>query len=247
MKKNKKPNGYIIYKGPSLLDEKPIVVIALAKSRNTKTGNMVQTYILREDIDPREANKTGEDFSICGNCPLKGESHNEPTRATAKNRECYVNLGQGVLISYNQYKKGAYPMANNKQIKELGRGRVVRLGTYGDPASVPRKVWDLLLSDCVHHTGYSHQHKLKDSYQDITMKSVETIEQALKSWMQGVRTFRTINKVDEIVKGQEILCPASKEAGRVKTCATCRLCSGSEYNKTNSKGVIKNNVAIVLH
>ena len=138
-------------------------------------------------------------------------------------------------------------MANNKQIKELGRGRVVRLGTYGDPASVPRKVWDLLLSDCVHHTGYSHQHKLKDSYQDITMKSVETIEQALKSWMQGVRTFRTINKVDEIVKGQEILCPASKEAGRVKTCATCRLCSGSEYNKTNSKGVIKNNVAIVLH
>jgi len=243
----KKPNGYIIYKGKSLLDKKPIVVIALAKSRNTKTGNMVQTYILRENIDPREANKTGEDFSICGNCPLKGEPHNEPTRATAKNRACYVNLGQGVLITYKQYKKGAYPIATSDQIKELGRGRVVRLGTYGDPASVPRKIWDLLLDDCVHHTGYSHQHDLKDSYQDITMKSVETIEQAFKSWAQGVRTFRTINNVNEIVKGQEILCPASKEAGRVKTCATCQLCSGSEYNKTNSKGVLKNNVAIVLH
>ena len=245
--KVKKPNGYIIYKGKSLLDEKPIVVIALAKSRNTKTGNMVQTYILREDIDPREANKTGEDFSICGNCPLKGEPHNDPKRATAKNRPCYVNLGQGVLTTYRQYKKGAYPMATSDQIKELGRGRVVRLGTYGDPACVPRKFLDLLLSDCAHHTGYSHQHNLKDSYQNITMKSVETIEQAFKSWAQGVRTFRTINSVNEIVKGQEILCPASKEAGRVKTCATCRLCSGSDYNKTNAQGIIKNNVAIVLH
>ena len=138
-------------------------------------------------------------------------------------------------------------MATSDQIKELGRGRVVRLGTYGDPASVPRKIWDVLLDDCVHHTGYSHQHNLKDSYENITMKSVETIEQAFKSWAQGVRTFRTINNVNEIVKGQEILCPASKEAGRVKTCATCQLCSGSKYNKTNSKGVIKNNVAIVLH
>ena len=79
------------------------------------------------------------------------------------------------------------------------------------------------------------------------MKSVETIEQAVKSWAQGVRTFRTIDNVNQIVKGQEILCPASKEAGRVKTCATCQLCSGSKYNKTNSKGVIKNNVVIVLH
>ena len=243
---NKNPNGYIIYKGPSLLDKKPIVVIALAKSVNTKTGNMVQTYILREDIDPRLANKTGQDFSICGNCPLKGEPHNEKGRATAKNRACYVNLGQGVLISYNQYKKGAYPMATNKQIKDIGAGRVVRLGTYGDPASVPRKIWDVLLKDCVHHTGYSHQHNLKDSYQDITMKSVETLTQAQQSWNKGIRTFRTINNIKELVKGNEILCPASKEAGRVNTCLTCQLCSGSKNNKFNSKG-IKNNVAIVMH
>src|SRR3546814_4866747 len=42
--------GVILYEGPSKLDGKPIAVIAsgLAKaSRNTKTGAMVQTYIIR--------------------------------------------------------------------------------------------------------------------------------------------------------------------------------------------------------
>lgn len=42
----------ILYRGPSLLDGQPIVAIAIVKSDNAKTGNMVQTYILREDIDP---------------------------------------------------------------------------------------------------------------------------------------------------------------------------------------------------
>ena len=63
----KKPRGYVIYKDPSLIDGKPIVMIAITASRNTKTGNMMQTYIIRPDIDPMLANKTGADFSICGN------------------------------------------------------------------------------------------------------------------------------------------------------------------------------------
>ena len=62
----------IIYKGPSLLDGAPIVVIATYSNRNTKTGHVVQTYILRADINPLEASKTGADVSICGNCPCCG-------------------------------------------------------------------------------------------------------------------------------------------------------------------------------
>ena len=54
----------IIYKGPSLIDGKPIVVIATYSNRNTKTGSVVQTYIEREDINPLEASKTGADVSI---------------------------------------------------------------------------------------------------------------------------------------------------------------------------------------
>jgi hypothetical protein len=45
----------IIYKGPSLLDGKPIVAIATYSNRNTKTGKVLQTYIIRSDISPLEA------------------------------------------------------------------------------------------------------------------------------------------------------------------------------------------------
>ena len=69
----KKPTGYVIYKGASLIDGKPIVVIANISSVNAKTGNAIQTTILRDDIDPLLANKTGEDYSICGTCPHERE------------------------------------------------------------------------------------------------------------------------------------------------------------------------------
>ena len=78
----------IIYNGLSLLDGKPIVVIATYSNRNTKTGHVVQTYILREDINPLEASKTGEDYSICGDCPMRGEVTTDPSRKQAKGRKC---------------------------------------------------------------------------------------------------------------------------------------------------------------
>jgi hypothetical protein len=56
--------GAIIYRGPSQLDGQPIVIVAVwssSKKANRKTGNVVQTYILREDIDPVTASKLGED------------------------------------------------------------------------------------------------------------------------------------------------------------------------------------------
>ena len=41
-----KPNGFIIYRGPSVLDGKPIVVVAIPKSGNSKTDSMLQTLSL---------------------------------------------------------------------------------------------------------------------------------------------------------------------------------------------------------
>ena len=60
----------IIYQGPSLIDGSPIVAITVSQSGNTKTGNMVQTYIIRADINPLEASKTGADYAICGACRI---------------------------------------------------------------------------------------------------------------------------------------------------------------------------------
>ena len=43
--------GYVLWRGPSPIDGKPIVVIAVVKSANRKTGNMIQVFILCDDLN----------------------------------------------------------------------------------------------------------------------------------------------------------------------------------------------------
>jgi hypothetical protein len=55
-------NGIVIYRGPSILDGSPIVVIATglgSGSSNRKTGALVQTWILRDDVSPIERSRAG--------------------------------------------------------------------------------------------------------------------------------------------------------------------------------------------
>lgn len=224
-------NG-IIYSGPSLIDGKPIVVIATYSKRNRKTGGMLQTYILTRDMDPCDASKTGADYSICGDCPLRGEANEDPNRKLAKGRKCYVVIGQGVLSVWRSYHRGVYPDATtHAACKVLGHGRMVRLGTYGDPAAVPSYVWESLLSEAKGWTGYTHQ---KPAMPDLCMQSADSLEEAQEHWSKGRRTFRTVESVADIVDGKEILCPASKEAGARTTCEKCGLCAGSSTRSNKS-------------
>lgn len=239
-----KAQSSVIYRGPSLIDGAPIVAIAIIQSGNRKTGDMVQTYILRADMDAREASRTGADFSICGNCPHRGT----PTDSgrIAANRSCYVNLAQGVTVVYKKFAAGGYP--DVADVASIGRGRMVRLGTYGDPAAVPSSVWRALISEAIGHTAYSHQSKTDgaDFQADLFMVSADSEAHAREAWAQGRRTFRVIplaqwktQGAGALVKGSEILCPASAEAGFKAQCADCGLCAGAS-KKARS-------VAIVAH
>jgi len=69
---------------------------------------MVQIWILRRDIDPITANRTGADVSICGNGPLKGRPNNKPS-GYATGRGCYVNLIQAPNAVYKTLIRGGYP------------------------------------------------------------------------------------------------------------------------------------------
>jgi len=235
-------NG-IIYNGPSLLDGKPIVVIATYSDRNAKTGKVLQTYIIRSDISPLEASKSGEDFSICGDCKFRGTPTTDPVRKQAVKRDCYVNLGQGPTVVYKAYKRGVYPVAILikgegfviDQVQMLGSNRIVRIGTYGDPAAVPSWVWDRLLKQCKSWLAYSHQSGWRP---DIAMQSADTMAEAVEHWKAGHRTFRVIADLGDLDKTKEILCPASKEAGRRVQCTACKLCKGSSLAKS---------IAIVQH
>lgn len=228
----------IIYRGPSLYDGAPIVVVAVWSKRNRKTGGMIQTYILREDIDPRDASKTGADVSICGTCPHRGEATDDPVRKIAKGRTCYVILGQGPLAVWKSYHRGIYPDAQRAQDRAaIGAGRVVRIGTYGDPAAVPDHVWQDLLQDAQSWTAYTHSSGWRP---DLAMQSADTFAEALAAWNKGHRTFRVVDSVDDIDPAREVLCPASKEAGQRTTCAACKLCGGTSTKSAKS-------IAIPMH
>ena len=59
--------GAIVWEGDSLLTGDPIVVVATWDSKNPKTGDMVQMYILLADVEPHIAVKSGADAAVCGN------------------------------------------------------------------------------------------------------------------------------------------------------------------------------------
>jgi hypothetical protein len=224
-------NG-VFYRGPSLIDGAPIVGVAVYSDRNGKTGRVLQTYIIRADMNPLEASKTGADVSICGTCPLRGTPTADPARKQAAGRRCYVNLGQGPLSVFRALERGRYADVDPAAI---GAGRMVRVGTYGDPAAIPGEVWDAMLSQATTWTAYTHQ---KPWRPDIAMQSAEDYHDAALHWHAGRRTFRVITGLGDIDHNHEILCPASKEAGRRVQCAACKLCKGSARGKS---------IAIVEH
>lgn len=234
--------GEVIFQGPSLLDGSPIVVVAVTSSKNSKTGNMVQTYILRSDVDPLTASKTGADVAICGNCPHRGQATTDPAAKVAKGRSCYVNLAQGVLVVWKALQNGRYPVAvGHKAIAALGAGRMVRIGTYGDGAAVPSYIWDSLCSQAEGWTAYTHQTGWAGAAVDPSrfMVSVESKAQAVTAWDAGARTFRVVASLADVDRKREAVCPASEEMGKRATCATCKLCAGASVKAKS--------IAIVAH
>ena len=218
MRTQRKPNGFVIYRGPSAIDGAPIVAIATGFARgsdNRKTGKMVQTWIIREDLSPTEALKAGKDASVCGDCPLRG--------VLGKKRGCYVNLGQGPLSVFRAFKRGSYPeLLALPEVLEAGRGRTIRVGSYGDPAAVPVAVWDAFLKASVGHTGYTHQWKsprLSDGLSRFLMASADSEHDKARAWALGWRTFR----LAEAPGRGEIECPSSRGI----SCEDCQLCGGA--------------------
>jgi hypothetical protein len=221
------PNGFIAYTGPSQLDGSPIVVVVTGLrggSANRKTGAMLQTWILRADVSPLEAARTGADVSICGDCPHRGISDG----TVNVGRSCYVTLVQGPRSVFAAYQRGIYPAFDASQARAAVAGRTVRLGAYGDPAAVPMDVLRSLTETAARHTGYTHQWQHRQDLQGLCMASVDTAAEALQAKAAGWRLFRVNSGAGDVLPGvREVSCPASEEMGKRTTCERCSLCNGS--------------------
>ena len=216
--------GVILYQGPSLIDSAPIVVIAnriVSDSGNAKTGAMIQTFILRQDMRPLEAARLGYDFSICGHCPHR------PSNAGS----CYVNIGRSVESVYGAYQRGRYAVPHvdfdTSILPDLFADSIFRLGSYGDPAAAPFRVWAHATSRVKARNGYTHQWREFPAFAQLCMASVDSEVEALEARANGWRTFRVRAASAPIMTGAEVVCPASEEAGKRTTCADCRACGGT--------------------
>lgn len=228
-------NGFIFYRGPSMLDGSPIIAVATGTargSRNSKTGREVQTWILRDDMSPVDAVKAGADVSICGTCIHRGDG-------TGKGRSCYVTVFQAPLVVWKSAQRGLYPVVNAIDGAYILQGKMLRLGSYGDPAAVPANVWEALVAFTAGHTGYTHQWRTSDALRTLCMASCDSAFEQELATAQGWRTFRVMRQGDRMLP-REIACPASKEAGAKTSCSACKACGG-----TSAKAKV--NIAIIAH
>tara|TARA_R100001129_G_scaffold186454_1_gene178246 strand:+ start:612 stop:1364 length:753 start_codon:yes stop_codon:yes gene_type:complete len=248
-------NGIILYDGKSQLDNESDIVVILTGledvSSNKKTGNMLQTWILDKNTAPHEAIKTGADKSVCGDCKHRGLWNG---KKWIEKRTCYVKTFQAPLAVWKKhtvetklgiwtkaYTKNPYGKPTALKARELVKGRVLRIGSYGDPLAVPQAIWNNLLQTVKAHTGYTHQWQnkkiLADGWNKIVMASVESREEAKQATAQNYRYFRVMR--ENATDKNEILCPASKEAGVKSECAKCKLCAGTSSKSFKSIAIVQ--------
>lgn len=231
-------NTVLIWSGPSVIDGSPIAVFLSGlsrKSKNPKTGDMVQAWILRTDISPVEAICTGQDVSICGDCKHRGTVD---ASGTLRGRSCYVSVKNAPLAVFRSWKRGMVPSATFGSVAPLLIGRKVRFGAYGDPAAVPVAVWRELASVCAGHTGYTHQWKTA-GLQGLAMASADTPQEQTAARALGYRVFRVKLESEPLMAG-EIACPASEEAGKRTSCEACGLCNGATRSNDSRKSIAIN-------
>lgn len=220
--------GYVIYRGPSVLDGSPIVAILtglISPARNDKTGPIPQIYVIRADVNPMKAAQTGEDAAVCGDCELRGRIiENKGVRKNVE-RGCYVTLMHGPRVVYDSFSRGVYPDIPPQIAQKVLRRRKVRLGAYGDPAAVPFPIWEVVLGKVEQLTGYTSQWRRFPELSAFCMASVRTEAEREAAKALGFRTYRVRRQGEPVLKG-EGQCPGSDEMGKAVRCIDCMLCDG---------------------
>jgi hypothetical protein len=222
-----RPNGAIIWQGPSAFDGAPIVAIVTGirgASQNRKTGDMLQTWILRADMSPIDALATDSDESICGGCPLRGILKD----GKRKGRACYVNPGQAPLSVWRAFDRGSYPVMSPSDVADVVAGRAIRLGAYGDPAMVPLSVWEDLTRNASSWTGYTHQWRTRPAYRGLLMASADTVTDRREARAAGWRCFYVVPRGAAFPTGA-MECAATRARNPLQ-CADCGACAGTRHD-----------------
>lgn len=213
-------NSIVVYQGPSEYTGAPVLLFLSGlkrPSQNSKTGPLVASYILGERDHPVAAVHNNADRHVCGGCPLRGGG------------ACYVLVGFAPAQLWRAWHAGRIALVEPSRAAELLRGRKLRLGSYGDPAAIPRTVWETLLPSTTGFAGYTHAWRGSRFrwLQQYCMASVETDRDRELAAAQGWSTFQVRPKGDATKARDQQRCPASTEMGHRTTCDRCGKCNGA--------------------
>lgn len=220
--------GFVLWEGPSRLNGEPVAVVVTGlrhPSNNTKTGDMLQAWIIPAGEEPPHvAVKTGSDTAVCGDCKHR----------PAMGGACYVLAHNAPRSVHKSYRAGRYPRLSTSEARSLLTGALLRMGAWGDPAAVPASVWLDLTGVLAGWSGYTHQwHGMSPGeravWSAIVMASVDTLPEQLRALSWGWRVFRV--HTGERPTGL-MTCPAAEESKAAQRgvkihCASCLACDGA--------------------
>lgn len=217
----------VLWQGLSRLDRAtPVVVLATYNSAqgnnstNSKTGDMVQTWILHDKIEPHVTVSEGLDMGICGSCPLRSP-------ASGGSGACYVTVFRAPLSVWRAYKRGNIRPFD----ATVFRGRKVRFGAYGDPAAAPFEIWQAIAEEAAAVTGYTHAWRDCDKrFSSYCMASADSVHDYLEARRLGYRSF-LVRPVGTPKPIGLVVCPASAEAGNRTSCSECLQCGGNSIGR----------------
>lgn len=208
-----------------LHESRDLVAIATANSDNSKTGPMIQIWIMSKLVHPVESRRTGHDATLqCQGCPY------------ASNQGCYVSP-LALMAIWRAYKDDSYShlQFGSPEWNAFFDGASVRLGAYGNPSMLPIAMLEDITSRAYMHTGYMHDWnimpvELAKAYGRYLMASCEPSNVQFAQNL-GLRTFTVVSEVhSDRSLGIECLSDA-----KGMQCADCGLCDGTARSAKRSK------------
>lgn len=210
-----------------------VVVVATTDSKNRKTGQSVQVWILDATQHPVESRRSGHDAeNQCQGCPL------------ASGNGCYVNTNPLGAI-WRKWKRGGYTYLSmgTPDWADFFSVPFVRFGAYGNPSLLPLPMVADIASRAGKITGYFHDWHLMPvetakAYGNFFMASCEVSNYRAAQSM-GLRTFTVVS---EPTPATGIECLADAKG---MTCKECGLCDGNRRTAKRSKPLP--NIFITAH
>ena len=242
MKTNDK-NWLELWRGPSVIDGHPVVLLAQLASRNSKIGGAVGLYIWSQRNKPSVMRGTG---GMCPKCPIKAVCYNQSGRLTSVyDKSWAVRVASGRVLK-----------PEREDFSRHLSGRLLRWGVDGDIGAVPLEVIRAVNAAtglASGHLAYTHHHK-RTELQSVAMASTGSFAEAVKLEKMGWRCYLSLpargwngrkDRFTGKIKADfvELVRTGKRESGLLLwcslcpnytsglKCSSCKMCDGLSGNR----------------